>query len=30
MWIPIGLIVSGLMIGALARWAFRGPDPMPW
>ena len=26
----IGLIVSGFIIGGLARLALPGPDPMPW
>lgn len=26
----IGIIVSGFVIGALARWGVPGPDPMPW
>jgi uncharacterized membrane protein YeaQ/YmgE (transglycosylase-associated protein family) len=26
----IGLIVSGFVIGGLARLALPGPDPMPW
>jgi uncharacterized membrane protein YeaQ/YmgE (transglycosylase-associated protein family) len=29
MWI-IGLIISGFIIGGLARFALPGPDPMPW
>lgn len=28
MWI-IGVIIVGLIAGALARWALPGPDPMP-
>jgi uncharacterized membrane protein YeaQ/YmgE (transglycosylase-associated protein family) len=26
----LGLIVSGFVIGGLARLALPGPDPMPW
>jgi uncharacterized membrane protein YeaQ/YmgE (transglycosylase-associated protein family) len=26
----IGLVIQGLVIGALARLAIPGPDPMPW
>ncbi len=26
----VGIIVSGFVIGALARWGVPGPDPMPW
>ena len=26
----IALIVTGFVIGALARWAVPGPDPMPF
>ena len=29
MWI-IGLLIGGFIIGALARFALPGPDPMPW
>ncbi|MDX6411954.1 MAG: hypothetical protein QOE91_1470 [Gaiellaceae bacterium] len=29
MWI-IGIIVSGFIVGGLARFALPGPDPMPW
>jgi uncharacterized membrane protein YeaQ/YmgE (transglycosylase-associated protein family) len=29
MWI-VGLIVGGFVVGALARFALPGPDPMPW
>jgi uncharacterized membrane protein YeaQ/YmgE (transglycosylase-associated protein family) len=28
-WI-IGLLIGGFIIGALARFALPGPDPMPW
>jgi uncharacterized membrane protein YeaQ/YmgE (transglycosylase-associated protein family) len=28
-WI-IGLIIVSFIVGALARWALPGPDPMPW
>jgi uncharacterized membrane protein YeaQ/YmgE (transglycosylase-associated protein family) len=26
----IAIVVSGFVIGALARWGVPGPDPMPW
>jgi uncharacterized membrane protein YeaQ/YmgE (transglycosylase-associated protein family) len=26
----IGLVIQGLIVGALARLAIPGPDPMPW
>ncbi len=26
----VGILVSGLLVGALARFAVPGPDPMPW
>jgi uncharacterized membrane protein YeaQ/YmgE (transglycosylase-associated protein family) len=29
MWI-IALILGGFIVGALARFALPGPDPMPW
>ena len=29
MWI-VGLLLVGLIAGALARFAVPGPDPMPW
>jgi uncharacterized membrane protein YeaQ/YmgE (transglycosylase-associated protein family) len=30
LWLIIGLILSGLIVGAIARLAVPGPDPMPW
>ncbi|MFL5950996.1 MAG: GlsB/YeaQ/YmgE family stress response membrane protein [Gaiellaceae bacterium] len=30
MFVILGLIVSGFIIGGLARLALPGPDPMPW
>jgi uncharacterized membrane protein YeaQ/YmgE (transglycosylase-associated protein family) len=29
-WFILGLIVWGFIVGALARLALPGPDPMPW
>ena len=29
MWI-LALIIGGFIVGALARFALPGPDPMPW
>jgi len=26
----VGIIIAGLLAGALARFAVPGPDPMPW
>lgn len=26
----VGIVLSGFLIGALARWGVPGPDPMPW
>jgi uncharacterized membrane protein YeaQ/YmgE (transglycosylase-associated protein family) len=26
----LGLVIQGLIVGALARLAIPGPDPMPW
>ena len=30
LWVLVLLAVSGLIVGALARLAVPGPDPMPW
>jgi uncharacterized membrane protein YeaQ/YmgE (transglycosylase-associated protein family) len=30
LWFLIVLFVGGYIVGALARWALPGPDPMPW
>ena len=35
MWVGLGILVlyfvlSGLIVGALARWLLPGPDPMSW